>query len=181
MTIGTGRVEAADINREFGRYYRSYMSIWDARNGNYGRVNTRADRNPRGVGQTNSGYAYSDWRGYNHNAGWAQIWLNQREQDADVDTRVISYHWQGSYITQRWQWGTTNLRWIGNEPYGRRYNVLFDNGISWGNPSAPSTRRIYSNQRGYLLNVRERVSTFRFYDYFTTRSNENIYITNTCP
>jgi len=182
MPITTsGIVRASDINTEFRRGSRSYMSIWHARNGYYGTVNTRRDRNPLGVGQTNSGYAYSDWRGYHHQASYAQIYLNQREADADVDTRVINYHWQGSYITQRWQWGTTNLRWIGNEPYGRRYNVLFDNNVQWGSAWALTTRRIYSNQRGYLLNVRERVRDFRFYDYFTTNNGENIYITNTCP
>jgi len=182
MTISTSRVAADAINTELRRYYRSYMSIWHARNGYYGAINTSADRRPTGVGQTNSGYAYSDWRGYNHSASSAHIQLQQRESGNDVDTRITWYHWNNQYIGQRWEWGTINRyypnSWLGFEPYGRRYDVLFDNGISWGSQWNYNYRRIYSNQRGYLLNVYERANTFRNYTGLYTRSNEFIRIDN---
>jgi len=183
MPISTsGRVEASNINTEFGRYYRSYMSIWHARNGYYGAVNRSRDRNPLGVGQTNSGYAYSDWRGYDHRASSAHIQLQQRESRNDVDTRITWYHWNQQYIGQRWEWGTINRyypnSWLGFEPYGRRYDIYFDNGISWGSAWNYNYRRIYSNRRGYLLNVYERANTYRNYSGLYTQSNEFIRIDN---
>ena len=181
MTITlSGQIRSGDINAEFGRVFSSYMSMWDARNGRYGSINTYAsERNPlNGVSKTNSGYAFSDWYGYNHRASIAQVRLKQQERYADADTRVIRYRYDGAYVTQAWQWGTTSLNPWFYMPQYQSFNVLFDNGISWGNPSHLTTRQIYSNQRGYFLNVRERASTFRFYDRLYAQSGEIFRIAN---
>ena len=43
MTITlSGQITAGNIGSEFGRAYSSYMSMWNARNGRYGSINTYA-------------------------------------------------------------------------------------------------------------------------------------------
>ena len=77
----SGQISTGNINREFGKQYSSYMSLWNARNGRYGSINTQSARYPtNGISKTNSGYAFSDWYGYNHSARQASIGLKQRRK-----------------------------------------------------------------------------------------------------
>jgi len=176
----SGTIAAGNINQELGRSYSSYMSIWNARNGRYGTINTSgSERNPlNGVSKTNSGYAWSDWYGYQHNAVRGQLRLFQEERYADADTRAWRFRYDGQDLGQSWQWGTTRLNPWFYMPVGQRTTILFDNGIAWGNPTYTADRRIYSNQRGYLLNVRERASNFRYYQSVYIQSSEIVQVTN---
>tara|TARA_B110000091_G_scaffold71313_1_gene78652 strand:- start:445 stop:993 length:549 start_codon:yes stop_codon:yes gene_type:complete len=175
----SGQITAGNIGRELGKTYSSYMSMWNARNGRYGSINSQSERNPlNGISKTNSGYAFSDWYGYMHNARQGQLRLKQRELYADADTRVWRFRYDGQDLGQSWQWGTTSLNPWFYMPVGQRATVLFDNGISWGNSWQTADRRIYSNQRGYLLNVREPARTFRYYQSVYIQSSEIVSITN---
>ena len=179
MTIPTSIVSASLINLEFSRGSTSYFSMWDARNRRYGSINTNSDQYPGGVGRNDySGYAFSDWRGYNHYAVAARVNLTQVERRADADTRATRYHWQGSYVTQSWQWGTTTLRPWFTMPAGQRCDILYDNNISWGNPNQYGFRGYYSNIRGWLINTVERAGTFRNYTGPYTYSGEQITVYN---
>ena len=180
MTITlSGQISSGNISTEFGRAYSSYMSIWNARNGRYGSINSQSARHPtNGISKTNSGYAWSDWYGYQHNARQAQIGLRQEERFVDADTRAWEFRYNGTALSQNWQWGTTNLRAWFYIPIGNRLDVYFDNNISWGSSWRPATRQIYSSQRGYLLNVRERASTYRNVSGIMVQSSEIITIYN---
>jgi hypothetical protein len=179
MTIPTSIVSASLISLEFGRSYNSYMSIWHARNGYYGSINRSGDQYPGGVGRnTNSGYAFSDWFGYNHRASQARVNLFQTERNADADTRATQYHWNGSYFRQSWQWGTTTLRPWFYMPAGQRCDILYDNNIAWGSSWTTADRRYYTNFRGYLVNVREPARNFRNYVGPYTLSGEQISVYN---
>ena len=176
----SGQITAGNISNEFGRSYSSYMSMWNARNGRYGSINTYAsERNPlNGISKTNSGYAFSDWYGYNHRARIGQLRLNQRESRADADTRAWRFRYDGQDLGQSWQWGSTRLNPWFYMPVGQRTTILFDNGISWGSSWTTAYRAIYSNQRGYLLNVSEPARTFRYYQSVYIQSNEIVTVTN---
>ena len=180
MTITlSGQISAGNIGSEFGRAYSSYMSIWNARNGRYGSINTSSERNPtNGVSKTNNGYAWSDWYGYNHRASLGRLNLNQVERNADADTRAWRFRYDGQDLGQSWQWGTTRLNPWFYMPQYQRVDILFDNGISWGSSWTTADRRIYSNQRGYLLNVREPARTFRNFTGVYMNSGEQISVTN---
>ena len=180
MTITlSGQIAAGNIGSEFGRTYSSYMSMWDARNGRYGSINQQSARNPRNnISKTNSGYAFSDWYGYRHNARQAAIGLKQRESRADADTRAWEFRYNGTALSQNWQWGTTSIRNWFYVPFGNRIDVYFDNSISWGSSWTTADRRIYSNQRGYLLNVSEPARTYRNYTGLYVQSSEQITIFN---
>ena len=91
----SGQISTGNINRELGKQYSSYMSLWNARNGRYGSINTQSARYPtNGISKTNSGYAFSDWYGYNHSARQASIGLKQVERFVDADTRA----WEFRYL-----------------------------------------------------------------------------------
>ena len=170
-------VEAWEINAAFGR--SGYMGIWEARNGRYGAINTNSDMRPNGPGlSTYNGYAYSEWRGYMHTTPAIRVALFQTERRADADTRVTRYHWENSYISQSWQWGTTTLRPWFYFPSQQRIDVYYDNSIGWGSSWTTADRRYYTNYRGYLVNVREPARNFRNYVGPYTISGEQITITN---
>lgn len=175
----SGTIAAGNINQEFGRNYSSYMSIWNARNGSYGAINSQSARHPtNGISKTNNGYAFSDWYGYQHNARQAQIGLNQIERFVDADTRAWEFRYNGTALSQNWQWGTTNLRPWFYIPIGNRLDVYFDNNISWGSSWRTAFRGIYSNQRGWLLYVNETASTYRNFTGIYVQSSESITIYN---
>ena len=180
MTITlSGQIAAGNIGSEFGRAYSSYMSMWNARNGRYGAINSQSARYPtNGISKTNSGYAFSDWYGYRHNARQASIGLKQQERFVDADTRAWEFRYNGTALGQNWQWGTTSIRNWFYVPIGNRVDVYFDNSIGWGSSWRSQRRAIYSNQRGYLLNVTERASTYRNYSGIYVQSSEQITIFN---
>jgi hypothetical protein len=180
MTITlSGQIRSGDINREFGRVFSSYMSMWDARNGRYGSINRQSARNPlNGISKANNGYAFSDWYGYDHSAQQASIGLKQQERYVDADTRAWEFRYDGTALAQNWQWGTTSIRNWFYVPIGNRVDVYFDNSIGWGSSWTTADRRIYSNQRGYLLNVREPARTYRNYSGIYVQSSEQITIFN---
>ena len=177
MTITlSGQIAAGNIGSEFGRTYSSYMSMWDARNGRYGSINQQSARNPRNnISKTNSGYAFSDWYGYRHNARNAAINLFQTESRADADTRAWRFRYDGQDLGQSWQWGSTRLNPWFYMPVGQRATVLFDNGISWGSSWQTADRRIYSNQRGYIFYRYEPVGYYAFMDRVQVGSGEYFY------
>ena len=175
----SGQISAGNINREFSKQYSSYMSLWNARNGRYGSINTQSARYPtNGISKTNSGYAFSDWYGYNHSARQASIGLKQRERNSDADTRAWQFRYDGTALGQNWQWGTTSIRNWFYVPIGNRVDVYFDNNISWGSSWTTQRRAIYSNQRGYLLNVYEPARNYRNYSGIYVQSSEQITIFN---
>ena len=175
----SGQIAGGNINTEFGKQYSSYMSIWHARNGYYGGINSQSARYPtNGISKTNSGYAFSDWYGYRHNARQAIIGLRQRESSADADTRAWQFRYDGTALGQNWQWGTTFLRTWFYIPIGNRLDVYFDNTISWGSSWTTQRRAIYSNQRGWLLNVYEPARNYRNYSGIYVQSSEQITIYN---
>jgi hypothetical protein len=180
MTItSSGQITAGNIGSEFGRTYSSYMSMWNARNGRYGAINSQSARYPtNGISKTNSGYAFSDWYGYRHNARNAAINLFQTESRADADTRAWEFRYNGTALGQSWQWGTTSIRGWLQIPFGNRIDVYFDNSISWGSSWTTAFRAIYSNQRGWLLYVNEAARTYRNYTNLFVQSSENISIYN---
>ena len=179
MAIPTSYVTASLINSEFGRSGTSYFSLWDARNARYGSINTWSDQYPGGPGRNdNSGYAFSDWRGYDHYAIYARVELYQSERNADADTRVTRYHWNDQYISQSWQWGTTTLRPWFTAAKGQRIDVYFDNNVGWGSYWTTQRRSIYTNLRGYLLNVYEPAGYYRNWSGTYVLSNEFIRIYN---
>jgi len=100
MTITlSGQIAAGNIGSEFGRTYSSYMSMWNARNGRYGSINSQSARYPtNGISKTNSGYAFSDWYGYRHNARQASIGLKQVERLVDADTRAWEFRYNGTAL-----------------------------------------------------------------------------------
>ena len=175
----SGTIAAGNINQEFGRAYSSYMSIWDARNGRYGSINPQSARYPtNGISKANNGYAFSDWYGYRHDARSAEINLFQSERNADADTRVWEYRYNGTALGQSWQWGTTNIRGWLRIPYGNGLDVYFDNSIGWGSSWTTAFRAIYSNQRGWLLRVNEPARNYRNYSRLYVQSSENVSIYN---
>ena len=175
----SGQIAAGNISQEFGRAYSSYMSIWHARNGRYGSINSQSARYPtNGISKTNSGYAFSDWYGYRHNAVSATINLFQSERRADADTRAWEFRYNGTALGQSWQWGTTNIRGWLRIPFYNRLDVYFDNSISWGSSWSTAFRAIYSNQRGWLLRVNEPARTYRNYSGLYVQSSEDISIYN---
>jgi hypothetical protein len=175
----SGTINSGNINVELGKQYSSYMSIWHARNGYYGAINGQSERHPtNGVSKTNSGYAYSDWYGYRHNAVQANLNLYQRERYVDADTRAWRFRYDGQDLGQSWMYNTTFLRPWFYMPIGQRVDIYFDSVASWGSSWRSQYRRIYSNQRGYLLNVYERVTTYRNYSGLYPNSGEQITVTN---
>lgn len=175
----SGQIAAGNINQEFSRAYSSYMSIWHARNGRYGSINTQSARYPtNGISKANNGYAYSDWYGYRHNAVSATINLFQSERRADADTRAWEFRYDGTALGQSWQWGTTNIRGWLRIPFYNGLDVYFDNSIGWGSSWNNAFRAIYSNQRGWLLRVNEPARNYRNYSRLYVQSSENISIYN---
>jgi hypothetical protein len=165
------------INYALGR--SGYLGIWEARNGYYGAINTNSDMRPNGPGlSTFNGYAYSEWRGYMHGAPAIMVNLFQTERRADADTRVTRYHWNGAYVTQSWQWGTTTLRPWFRMPRGQRLDVLFDNNIGWGSSWTTAERSIYSNRRGYIFRTFEPARNFRNVTGTYAQAGEVLSISN---
>ena len=175
----SGQITAGNINQEFGRSYSSYMSIWNARNGRYGSINGQSARYPtNGISKTNSGYAFSDWYGYRHNAVQATIGLDQVERFVDADTRAWEFRYNGTALSQNWQWNTTRIRRWFYVPVGNRIDVYFDNNISWGQSWRTQFRAIYSNQRGWLLRQNVRPTAYTNYTNLFVQSSELITIYN---
>ena len=173
----SGVVEAGYINVAFGK--SGYMGIWEARNGYYGAINTNSDMRPNGPGLSyHSGYSYSEWRGYMHTAPAITVALFQSERRCDVDTRATRYHWNGGYIAQSWQWGTTFLRSWFTMARGQRLDVLFDNNVGWGASWQTSERSIYSSRRGWIFRTFEATSTFRNVTGTYVQAGELISISN---
>jgi hypothetical protein len=77
MTLPNGgQIAASDINYELRGWYYYQMGMYEARNGYYGGINDCSGPRPGGPSRsTNSGYAYSDWWGYQHNASCSPIYI----------------------------------------------------------------------------------------------------------
>ena len=91
MPIGFGQVAASDINAEFGR--GGQMGIWEARNGYYGGINDASGYRPTANGQ--SGYAYSEWRGYFGGASRPYVYIFKYEANGSCSIRLYKYNVYG--------------------------------------------------------------------------------------
>jgi hypothetical protein len=152
MALPDGGTIAADqINSEFGRFWASTMSIWEARNGFYGGINGCSGKRPGAPGRnTNSGYAWSDWWGYDHSYSCANIYSYLIEQACDADTRVRRLWHTGDWIGEWWSWSSEYVYMTPAAKHDQCY-AWFDTNISWGDFWCWCYKRIYSNYRGYFI------------------------------
>jgi hypothetical protein len=159
MPIGLGQVAASDINAEFGR--GGYMTIWDARNGNYGGINDASGYRPTANGQ--SGYAFSDWRGYNHGASRPYVYIFKYEANASCSIRLYKWNvYGGNEWSERWYfyntgpWTNASGPAPGLDPVvgvrtGDRLSFYWYH-FGWGNQNQPTYKHVYSIYRGAVLN-----------------------------
>lgn len=179
MAIPTsGGLSSTVINSEFGRSSQAQMSIYAARNGSYGAINDASGRRPTANGQ--SGYAWSHWYGYQHNATYPTIYVNESEAYADVNIYVaIDNPYGGSVLGGYWYF------------FGGVYNVATDRGITirqgdaiyaqwshlggWGDPNTYTTKTVTSNQRGTIYDGSGPTGTTVSLT-FSPQSGEVIYI-----
>ena len=146
-----GQINAGQINNEFGREYASEMSIWHARNGYYGGINAASGKRPGAPGRnTNSGYAWSDWWGYDHSYSYANIYVYLIENACDADVRVQRRWHTGDWIGEWWSWGSS-YEYKTNAQKHDQVNAWFDANIDWGYYWCWCYKRVYSNYRGYFL------------------------------
>jgi hypothetical protein len=186
MTLPNGgQIAASDINYELRGWYYYQMGMFEARNGYYGAINDASGPRPGGPGRnTNSGYAYSDWWGYQHNASYSPIYLYIIENSADADVRVRRYWFNGDWVGEWWAWATDWGDSRGNGVYtyarvGDQCNAWFDANVDWGNGWANCYKNVYSNYRGYLGYYYEPQFVGRQINW-TTISGETISVDNSC-
>jgi hypothetical protein len=187
MTLPNGgQIAASDINSEFGRPYYYQMGMYEARNGYYGTINDASGPRPGGPSRsTNSGYAYSDWWGYQHNASCSPIYIYISDYSCDADARLQRYWFDGSWVGEWWGWapGWGDSRGNGVYTYARvgdQCYAWFDANVDWGYYWCSCYKSVYSNYRGYLLYVYEYQAYGRNFGW-TTISGETISIDNYCP
>lgn len=176
LPIGT-TIAASQINSEFGR--GGQMSIWYARNGYYGGINDASSRRPYGDmvgGKANSGYAWSDWWGYQHNASYVNVYQSLYEGSADADTCVRRWNFQYEYIADAWawynQWSYAHQARAGDQLY-----AYYDGNVSWGWSGVRSLHGVYSTYRGWLHLIYEPTYVTREV-FWTASSGETIYVYN---
>lgn len=180
-----GQIAASDINYELRGWYYYEMSIWHARNGYYGGDRGCSSKYPGGPGRnTNSGYAWSDWWGYNYNASCAPHYMYIIESSCDSDTRLRRWWWNWDWVGEWWAWASSWGDSSGNGVYtyarvGDQMEAWFDANVDWGNYWCQCYKLIYSNQRGWLLWVYEYENSGRA-SYWNPQSGENITIYNYC-
>jgi hypothetical protein len=159
MPISFGQVAASDINAEFGR--GGQMGIWEARNGYYGGINDASGYRPTANGQ--SGYAYSEWRGYFGGASRPYVYIFKYESQASCSIRLYKYNvYGGADWAERWYfynigpWHDASGGGDGNNgaAAGVRTseNVTFLwNHFGWGNYWKTTYKAAYSIYRGNVL------------------------------
>jgi hypothetical protein len=173
-------IGASDINNEMRGWCCYEMSIWHARNGYYGGINDASSRRPGGPGRnTNSGYAWSDWWGYQHSGGYSPQYLYIIENGCDSDTRLRRWWWNWEYVGEWWAWASNWGDSSGNGIYtyariGDQMEAWFDANIDWGNYWCYCYKMIYTDYRGYLLYVYELGNQGRAH-YWNPIANERTY------
>jgi len=180
MTITNGgEISMRNINDEFGRGGAS-IGIFEARNGYYGGVRDASGRNPlvsnRGGAAYYSGYALSDWYGFDNGAQYVNVYRYLRESSTDTDMRVRHWNAYGQYITETWNWSTNNYDEYAFAMKAWDYlDVYFDEYISWGSYWDYAEKYVYSNYRGYLFYRYEPIGYYAFMDRVLVISGETIY------
>jgi hypothetical protein len=125
MTItNSGQISMYDINNEF-RYPYYQIGMYEARNGYYGGVRDASGRNPlisnRNGGAYYSGYALSDWYGFDNGASYPYVYCYLQENGVDVNMRFYFYNAYGATnLSEAWFFGSTGP-WT-------------DVGANWGAP-----------------------------------------------
>lgn len=146
-----GTIAASDINSEFARPYYYEMSIWHARNGYYKGINGCSGKRPGAPGRnTNSGYAWSDWWGYDQNFACCAIYTNLVENACDADIRIQTRWHEGTWISEDWTWGSS-YNYVRSPAKHTQINAWYDANIDWGYYWCWCYKRVYSNYRGYFL------------------------------
>jgi hypothetical protein len=159
MPIGFGQVAASDINAEFGR--GGQIDINTARNGGYGGINDASGYRPTANGQ--SGYAFSDWRGYFHGASRPYVYIFKYEAEASCSIRLYKYNvYGGADWAERWYfynigpWHDASGGGDGNNGAaagvrtGETVTFLW-NHFGWGNYWRNTYKAAYSIYRGNVL------------------------------
>ena len=159
MPISFGQVAASDINSEFGR--GGEMGIWEARNGYYGGINDASGYRPTANGQ--SGYAFSEWRGYFHGASRPYVYIFKYEAEASCSIRLYKYNvYGGADWAERWYfynigpWHDASGGGDGNNGAaagvrtGENVTFLW-NHFGWGNYWRNTYKAAYSIYRGNVL------------------------------
>jgi hypothetical protein len=158
MPIGFGSVAASDLSIEFNRGVTTF-DIWYARNGYYGGINDASGYRPTVSG---NGYAYSDWRGYFHNASRPYVYIFKYESQASCSIRLYKYNvYGGADWSERWYFYNTGP-WTdaaGSAPglgpaagvrTSERITFLW-NHFGWGNPWKTTYKAVYSPYRGTFI------------------------------
>ena len=189
MAIGFGQVAASDINSEFGRGATSYFTINDARNGSYGAINDASGYRPTANAQ--NGYAFSHWRGYQHNSAYPTLYLEQNEAYTDMNTRLQHYNVYGGLTYDNWYFwctptghlgycGTGFLDWKAYAGITLRandtINILFYQFDGTYNPTTQYLKGVYSHRTGtwlYLWNY-DAANIERFTGNFVVYSGERL-------
>lgn len=143
-----GEISAYQIGAEFGRY-GAEMSIWHARNGYYGGLNGCSGKRPGAPGRnTNDGYAWSDWWGYDHSFSCANVYSYVVESACDADVRIQTRWHEGTWIGEWWNWG--GYAYHTSPAKHTQINAWFDANVDWGYYWCWCYKRNYSNYRGYF-------------------------------
>jgi hypothetical protein len=159
MPIGFGQVAASDINAEFGR--GGQIDINTARNGGYGGINDASGYRPTANGQ--SGYAFSDWRGYFHGASRPYVYIFKYEAGGSCSIRLYKYNvYGGADWAERWYyynigpWHDASGGGDGaNGPAaglrtGETVTFLWSH-FGWGNYYQYTYKAVYSPYRGNVI------------------------------
>jgi len=174
----SGTITAAQINSEFGRGSTATMSIYDARNGSYGAINNASGKRPTANGQT--GYAWSNWWGYDNGASFPTIYIYEEEAQADTNVRIYAWNNYGvNYISELWFFysGTYNLASESGQTIRQNDQIqaLWSWLNGWGSGSTYTYKRVYSTSRGYLY-IGDGPTQDTVYTSFYPLSGETIYV-----
>lgn len=149
----SGEIRASVIGAEFGRAEGTIFSIYDARNGSYGAINNCSGKRPTANGQ--SGYEFSDWRGYDHNASCPTILTYMFENSSDVNIRYYAYDNYGvNYINEFWYYGNVKGANLASDTgttirQNDQIDVLWA-WLGWGDYYQYTKKYVYSASRGIL-------------------------------
>lgn len=149
----SGTIRASQINTEFGRSSSASMSIYSARNGNYGAINQASGLRPTANGK--SGYQWSHWYGYNHSASYPIIYVYENEPTADTNMRFHAYdNYGNNYLSDFWYfYNTSGTNLASDSGTTIRANDQINCTwiwFGWGDPNTYTYKRVYSYSRGYL-------------------------------
>lgn len=181
----SGQLATSAINSELGRSSTSQFSMYSARNGSYGAINDASGYRPTANGQ--SGYEWSDWRGYCHSCVYPIVYTDLYEPSVGINVRYYVYDPYGNNVISEF--------WYYSNTFGA--NLSSDTGVTlrsqyyfqvlwspdyWGSGSI--YKQVFNTTDGYLLNVYEDAYSSRIF-YFTagnfTDAKGGVYTVNASP